>query len=301
MKLLDSLSVYHGSDERRIEIYHGDLTALGPEEAVDVLIVSAFPDDYAPTSGSLIGALARKGVSVHTLAQRKAADLRKVCSCWMSEEIDATDPGIRFRRILCFEPVLRGSPPEVVGDIFRSLAPFVIDREPVRSVAMPLVATGDQRVPVAHMIEPLLDAAVHWMALEFPLERLKVVAHTEALARDLAREFAALKPRYEGFGLRAAAPKYEMFVSYAHVDCEVANLVIEEITGVRPGVRLFFDQATLDPGAAWQQTIYEAIDASRYFLALLSPGYLRSKVCQEEFNIALARRRNTGAELLFPL
>ena len=58
---------------------------------------------------------------------------------------------------------------------------------------------------------------------------------------------------------------------------------------------------TLDQGAAWQQKIYEAIDASRRIVVLFSPGYLRSKVCVEEFNIALHRRRDTGEEILFPI
>ena len=149
---------------------------------MDVLVVSAFPNDYAPSRRSLIGALDRKGVSVHELALDKAADLPGALSCWMSHEIESVDPGIQFKRILCFEPLVRGRPPEVVGDIFRSLIPFLGDDPPIHSVAMPLVATGDQNVPVARMIDPLLDAAVHWMAIGLPLTELKIVAHSSAPA-----------------------------------------------------------------------------------------------------------------------
>ena len=42
MNLLDTLRVYHGSEERLIELYQGDLTNLTSDEAVDVLVVSAF-------------------------------------------------------------------------------------------------------------------------------------------------------------------------------------------------------------------------------------------------------------------
>src|SRR4051812_33471762 len=102
MKLLDSLAVTYKGETRYIELYLGDLTAMTPQEAVDVLIVSAFPNSYWPTASSLIGALAQKGVSVAALAKDKATDLRQTFSCWLSKEI--TGPGIQFKRILCFEP-----------------------------------------------------------------------------------------------------------------------------------------------------------------------------------------------------
>jgi hypothetical protein len=301
MILLDSLSVYHGSEERRIEVYRGDLTDLTPQEAVDVLVVSAFPNDYRPTEGSLIGALYRKGISVQELAQDKAADLRQTFSCWMSHEISSLHPGIQFKRILCFEPLMRGSPPQVVGDIFRSLAPFVGGEPPVQSVAMPLVATGDYRLPVVRMIEPLLDAAVHWMAIGLPLTVLKIAVPTGAMARELKQEFVRLKPKYDEFSLPPSQTRYDLFVSYSHIDSSDASLIVDELQHRKPNMHLFFDRMTLDQGAAWQQEVYEGIDASRRFLAMLSPGYLSSKICLEEFNIALHRRRDTGEEIVFPI
>lgn len=78
-------------------------------------------------------------------------------------------------------------------------------------------------------------------------------------------------------------------------------MVVEELQQLRPGLQVFFDRMTLDHGSAWQQEVYEAIDASRRFLAMFSPSYLTSKICLEEFNIALHRRRDTGQEILFPI
>jgi hypothetical protein len=220
----------------------------------------------------------------------------------MSEPVTSDDPGIQFDRILCFEPLVRGSPSEVVGDIFRSLAPFMGGDPPIGTVAMPLVSTGDYRLSTARMLEPLLDAALHWMAIGFPLRRLKIVAHSESMAGELADAFIPLREKYREFGLPPSAADYEVFVSYAHADAKpAAALVVEELGRLRPGVRIFCDEMTLDPGAAWQQKIYEAIDASRHFLAVFSPAYVHSKVCVEEFNIALHRRRDTGQELLFPV
>lgn len=68
MELIDTIFI-HGKERKRIELHQGDLTTLRSDEAVDLLVISAFPNDYLPTSTSLIGALHRKGLSVATLAQ----------------------------------------------------------------------------------------------------------------------------------------------------------------------------------------------------------------------------------------
>ncbi|HJQ68248.1 MAG TPA: toll/interleukin-1 receptor domain-containing protein [Blastocatellia bacterium] len=301
MRLLDTLKVNYRSEERLIEIYQGDLTALTPDESVDILVLSAFPNDYIPTHTSLIGALYRKGISVEQLARNKAADLRSSFSCWMSQEVISSVPGIRFKHILCFEPLTRGKPPEVVGDIFRSLAPFLSDPPQMSTVAMPLVACGDQMVPVSSMISPLLDAAVHWMSLGFPLKCLRIVAYSDDQATELQNEFARLKPKYQNVSLESTqAFEYDVFISYAHDNDKEASRIVDELKKVRPDLRIFLDKLSLNTGAAWQQEIFEAIDACRKFLAMYSPAYLASKVCKEEFNIALYRHRDSEEGCLFP-
>jgi hypothetical protein len=80
------------------------------------------------------------------------------------------------------------------------------------------------------------------------------------------------------------------FVSYSHEDGEDVCLVVEELQQLRPGLQVFFDRMTLDHGSAWQQEVFEVIDASRRFLAMFSPSYLASKILLEGFNIALHRR-----------
>jgi len=55
MKLLDSIEV-RGEQNKVIELHQGDLTDLTAAEAFDLLVVSAYPDDYTPTNTSLIGA-----------------------------------------------------------------------------------------------------------------------------------------------------------------------------------------------------------------------------------------------------
>jgi type VI secretion system protein ImpC len=302
LRLLDSLVVPHPGGDRRIEIFHGDLADMRPEDRVDVLVVSAFPNTYTPNPGTLIAALHERGVSVEELSRRgDRVDLRGSFSCWLSGELGDLPQGLHFRRILCFEPRMRGSPPEVVGDIFRSLAPFLGGPDALRTVAMPLIACGNQMSTVGEILEPLLDAAVHWMSLGLPLERLKIVENRGEKAIELQRLFGALRHKYEAITPTAGVHRYDLFVSYAHADVAAATGLVDEMQADWPDLRIFFDRRSLDTGVAWQQEIFEAIDASRRVVALYSPAYLASKVCKEEFNIALFRQRESEELVLFPL
>ena len=112
MQLLERIQIAGPTYPGQIELYEGDLTELPDGLTVDYLVVSAFPDDYAPIPGTLIGALHDKGLSVGALAERKAVDLREACSCWLSAPLKPR-PGMPYKRLLCFEPAYGGLAPQV--------------------------------------------------------------------------------------------------------------------------------------------------------------------------------------------
>lgn len=299
MALLDVIEVACNGLERRIELHHGDLTDLSPEHSVDVLILSAFPGDYLPTPSSLIGALSAKGVSVSDLAHNMAVDLRQSFSCWMSQRLQVTAPGLRFNQILCFEPLVRGSPPDVVGDIFRALSPFLAGDPPIRTAAMPIVAAGDQGYSVAAMLPPLVDAAIHWMRIGMPLDTLKIFAYSEPTAKQAAQLFAALKEKNKPTPARTPHYEYDVFISYCRANEDAAQQIKNHLS--KHKLRLFVDTQELERGAAWQPHIFRALDSCRRMVAVYSPSYINSKVCQEEFNIAWARGRKHDLNVIYPI
>lgn len=75
MEIIDSICVEHNGIRRCINPAVGDLANLPPEHAVGAIMVSAFSDDDAPMSATLILALDRRGISVAAIAERKAVDL----------------------------------------------------------------------------------------------------------------------------------------------------------------------------------------------------------------------------------
>lgn len=300
MDHIDSIRISHGGENRSVNFCIGDLSSLPEENAVDALVVSAFPDDYAPTSGSVIGALHyNRGISVVSLAENKAVDLRQFSSCWLSQVID--NPGAHFRRILCFEPAVRGKATEVVGDIFRSIIPFTTGDPPITSIAMPLVATGIQREEPLLMLDALVDAAVHWLTVGVPLDRIDIVADASADREALAAGFASIKQALAEPELAPPTYEFDAFISYSWENKNAVDLLVNELLTAAPQSRVFLDRLELKPGAAWQQHIFDSLESSRKVICVYSPAYLKSKICQEEYNIALIRHREADEAVLLPV
>lgn len=189
MKLLESITIQQPRATALIQLFQGDLSAIPPEHKVDIMVVSAFPDSYVALPGSLVLALEEKGLSLHELAKDKLEDLRDQVGCWFSKPIPvALQERLNFRQVLCFEPGTNSSDAvEVVGNIFRCLNNFVFD-ENVTRVALPVIATGYQKVPFDKMFPVLIDTAIFWLKQGLPLDCIKIVIRKEEYI-EKARNF----------------------------------------------------------------------------------------------------------------
>jgi hypothetical protein len=219
-RLLDSIDISDGQTTRRIALYEGDLTAIPKEHFADILIVSAFADDYIPTRTSVIGALERSGLSVGQLATNKAHDLRATCAFWISNPIRGAAAKMNIGQIACFEPEVMGSPPTVVGDLFRGLFPFLDDRKN-QVVAMSLLATGDQGWSSDLMFQSVLDAASHWLARGLAISELKIVERNADTAAELATTLAEFKLKLESSKLKPSQSRtFDVFLSFSSGDAK---------------------------------------------------------------------------------
>ena len=84
MQLLSQITIPTGKKEAVIQLLLGDLSAIPKEHAVDILVVSAFPNNYIALKGSLFLALQNRGLSVQALAANKQMDLIAHLGCWLS-------------------------------------------------------------------------------------------------------------------------------------------------------------------------------------------------------------------------
>lgn len=311
---VDVLAAYEVRGERRIELCQGDLATDGPSDPSDLLLISAFPDDYLPTASSLIGQLARRGLSVSELAADKDADLRSTTSCWISKLIDGGRERYGFDRILCYEPRAPAQAAEAVGDIFRALVPYVGPTPSVSTVATSVLASGDMARPVDTMLQAILDAGLRWMTAGLALERLRIVSRDERTVREASRSFARWSARNHPYEPASAVDPsvgdsedkspdaVDVFISYAREDgSATADSVVRLVTAFRPATNVFLDRLSIDVGTAWQQHIANAIDATKKVVVVLTPGFLLSKVCQEELNMARLKDLESSEPVIFPI
>lgn len=293
-EVLSRIEVDDRSTPRTIALYAGDLAAIPAEHALDLLIISAFPNDYMPTPRSVIGALARAGLSVGGLARNKAHDLRAQCAFWLSQPIET--PQMHINRLACFESRMNGRPSALVGDLFRGLFPF-LDPNGEQVVGMPLLATGDQGWPKRDMMEALLDAATHWLSRGLPIRELKIVVPPSSASNAaLVDVFESFRPAIEP----QVAPIADVFLSYSSTDVEIATRT-EEALLTRPDISDVFNFRTdIQVGSSWQREIDKAIQGARALVALVSPDYLASPECQEELMVARLRHKHDGP-FLYPI
>jgi len=306
MRLLTEWIIDRHDGPRRIQLLHGDLSRIPRQHGVDVLVVSAFPDDYISTSTSLIGALARRDLSVQKLACDKQTDLRQQFSCWLSKPVP---PTFNFRQLLCIESGWRGTPPEITDDIFRALAPYLLTDFPNSSVAIPLIGAGDQGYDPEEMLAAILQAAVSWMKRGLTLRTLKIVVYHRDQAQKALTGFLEFRRNYEDSPKKRSSSKtldgpllqYDIFVSYAREDLDIASFVEHSLRASSRNVRVFFDKTNLRVGASWPIQIANALDHSRRVIALYSASYWASRNCELEFMAAFTRQNDTGATILFPM
>jgi hypothetical protein len=184
--------------------------------------------------------------------------------------------------------------------------PFALADPPIRSLAMPVLASGDQAFDSEVMLTALLDAAVHWLERGLPIGTIKIVVFAGAAVPRLQRLFDKLRAQHSAAAAhppqgRGASPGYDFFVSYAHEDGNYADELVRGLMAARPELRVFQDKLALKTGDAWQAGLDKALTSCRKVIAVYSPGYLTSKMCQEEFNMARLRHRNSENGVLMPI
>jgi hypothetical protein len=268
---------------KRLEIHQGDITAVDPHDPVDVLVVSAFPGDYTASSGSVVGALARKGIRLDELAQSPLYDFRTNWSAWLSKEIPG-NKDLGFRHILVFEP--EQLPEENIDSLFRALLPILGDGS-MSTVATPLVGCGDQGGSVESLLPKLLKNAMHWLNVS-PLACLRIIERNEQKAETMQRVFDELQPEFRGYPPKPSTERdHDVFVSYSWDNDKFADDLVGALRSEKPDIRIFRDREKLKTGDDLYLSLDSAVRGSVKFVPLYSPSYIKSNACMREFHTAV--------------
>ena len=198
MQLLSQITIPQKAGDATIQLLQGDLTAIPKEHAVDILAISAYPNNYEVVDkATLMAALYAKGIIVADLAKDKAADLLGNLNCWLSKPLPPEQQQqFNFKKILCFEPPPGSEKEKLVANIFRCINNFAFDKQN-NIIAIPVLASGNQKVPMEKMLPAILDAAIFWLESGLPLSYIKLVLRTETQVAAALPIFIQAKEQYE--------------------------------------------------------------------------------------------------------
>jgi hypothetical protein len=203
-------------------------------------------------------------------------------------------------QVACFETRELGAPPAVVGDLFRGLFPFLDDRKS-QTVAMPVLATGNQGWPADVMMRSILDAASNWLARGLAISELKIVECRADRAAALAAAMADFKSKTNIAPTSERPAKFDVFLSFSSADSDAADCANAALK-TRTDVETVFDyRIAIDKGKSWQEEIDRAIASSKFVVAILSPNYFASPECREELMQARLRNKRSAIPVLFPI
>ena len=159
MALKNMLSIETTSGYKNIEIHHGDLSAM--EFSVDILVVSAFRHGYNPTPGTLIEALEKNcQLKVGELFKTKKLDFRETLNAWVSDNLSSS----KFKIIVCLEGLFESLNDSdriehYLSDLLAVLSVLQHKGYGIKTIAMPLLGTGQQGISVDLLIPVLMKKA----------------------------------------------------------------------------------------------------------------------------------------------
>jgi len=163
-RLLNFLEIATPLGWRTIKLVEGDITNPDPSSKPDILVVSSFKGSYAPVESTVIGQLFKNhAVSVEDLAEAPVFQVG-ARDAWLSDKLDSSLP---FGRIACVEMLkerhdsgaLAQNVVRAIRSLFGLLAVAEINALEVRTVALPILGTGEQGLGI-DVVLPLIVETV---------------------------------------------------------------------------------------------------------------------------------------------
>lgn len=265
---------------KTIQILCGDICQT--VEEYDLVVCSAFKNNYVPVPRTLIGALWDEcGISVKHLAQKPALDVKSM-GCWLSQEIPA-----KFHRVACVEILdlyqlqtsLAQSAQRTAG-AFSSLR-FVLEQADfhgitIRSVISPLLGAGNQGIEMGYITGPLIRQCMQALQSIDSLERFTFCERSMEKAEALATDFKKVADS----DLRP-----DVFISYSSRQSDLAYQMRESLE--KKHLQCWMAPESIPAGSSYLAEIPVALSRTPLVVLLLTPDAENSRWVQKEIGTAV--------------
>jgi hypothetical protein len=189
MRLINAIGIDSRNGYRTFELLEGSLTEK--EAAADLLVLSAYADEYVPGLTGVAGSL-RHDFGLDVAQLPRELDLRGAFSLWISGPCTVG----HFRRVMCLEfNLLERDLPTTIDNIFVGLAVLESKEMGIRSVAMPLLGAGNQRLDPTEVARLLLPKIRRALERSSCLSRVLFVERDHGRVQELDKAMNALLGR----------------------------------------------------------------------------------------------------------
>lgn len=269
-------------ETKTLELICGDLCVLQSES--DVVVCSAFKEDYYPSSSSLIGALSSKrGIDVEQLARQPELDFRST-GCWLSR-----DTGTTYRRIACVELISfrdswrneEQSFNTIIQKSFSTLR-FLLEQAhfsgiQVKNIALPLLGTGNQGIDLTFVSTPLLTQCKSILQTNPGVQCIRIYEQDA----DKANAMAELMTKM----LTPASRTSQVFISYSSKQENIATEIRDTLES--NSISCWMAPDSIPTGDNYLSVIPLALEQVDVLLLLLTPDSEKSRWVQKEVGSAV--------------
>ena len=290
LELKKELSFSSPFGEKKIKVYCGDITEY--THGIDLLMLSAFQNDYIPTDRSIIGALYREwGISVEEKAQNPLLDLRSFCGCWISRRIQETEQNPCLRRIGCLEmsPFQSGFSKNFLVRIqsyFQALDLLAIQNIPLERVVLPLLGAGDQAINPRQIVVPLINETLQYLRRSPATKEIvfieRSISKTAILQNALEKSYSIMNETIEEEH-RYKKKHTMVFISYENSDKSIADLLCQKME--ERGIQVWYAPRDIQQGP-YALAIVKAISECSHFITIVSHSSMCSEHVLNEIDMA---------------
>ena len=190
MSLIEIFNLDTISGLKTIELHLLDIILL--DQDIDVIVISTASRDYFRLEGTMIEALkAGFDIDINQLAQKPEYDLRESLHIWLSGEIKDK----KIKRIACVERASfyhEGSFRKAIKDVFGVITMANMHEANIRAVALPILGTGAQQVPLDKILPTLVNASKTALEQNSLLNRIIFFEKDKSKINGLQSEFESI-------------------------------------------------------------------------------------------------------------
>ncbi len=287
---------------KTVEVYTGDIRNF--DEHIDIFTASAFYRSYHPSPRTVYEALVDIGINAEELARRPVIDMRDLCNVWLS---DVTPVSGRMTRIGCVEmsPLTRNRSEwrERQTDLLNTLHAYfqMLDIAatagiPMKTIALPLLGSGNQKIDIGFILTPLLNECISFLKRNSAVSRICFIERSPGKAFQIA---SAVKDSYAVYREKhvikaekqeaAVSGNEKVFISYASEDQKVVETLSSMIE--KKGFSCWYAGRSIIQGS-YAKAIVKGISEASYFIVMISKNSLQSQHVLNEIDLAFNEKRH---------